>query len=225
MAAILQMTFFNPFCQLNILYFDSNLAHVGTEGSNWQSSLVQIMAWHEWQVTSHYLSQWWPTSMMPYGINGPQCVTKQSWWQWVTYIPYISYTDSNSFSHRMYLSCRNPAEGLVCKSTCCTSAVLMVSRSTDKISGEARQIKHNICDPINSVAPGRFGFHFKNAIFNFILLTGSFRSPHDNVLRWTSWNLTDDKSTFGLGNGLVPSGHKPSPQPLLIQFCVTIWRH
>ena len=29
----------------------------------------------------------------------------------------------------------------------------------------------------------------------------------------------------GSGNGLVPSGNKPLPEPMLTQFCITIWHH
>ena len=33
--------------------------------------LVQVMAWCH-QATSHYLSQWWHSSMSPYGLTWPQ---------------------------------------------------------------------------------------------------------------------------------------------------------
>ena len=38
-----------------------------------KSTLVQGMAWCR-QATSHYLSQCWPRSMMPYGLTRPQWV-------------------------------------------------------------------------------------------------------------------------------------------------------
>ena len=38
-----------------------------------KSTLVQVMAWCR-QATSHYLSQCWPSSMLPYGITRPQWV-------------------------------------------------------------------------------------------------------------------------------------------------------
>ena len=38
-----------------------------------KSTLVQVMAWCR-QATSHYLSQWWPRSLSPYGVTGPQWV-------------------------------------------------------------------------------------------------------------------------------------------------------
>ena len=37
-------------------------------------------------------------------------------------------------------------------------------------------------------------------------------------------DLTDDKSNIGSGNGLVPSGNKPLPEPMLTQFFVALWR-
>ena len=38
-----------------------------------QSTLVQVMAWCR-QATSHYLSQCWPRSLLPYGVTRPQWV-------------------------------------------------------------------------------------------------------------------------------------------------------
>ena len=45
------------------------------------------------------------------------------------------------------------------------------------------------------------------------------------VLKWMPMDLTDGKSTFCSGNGLVPSGNKPLPEPMLTQISVAIWRH
>ena len=38
-----------------------------------KSTLVQVMAWHH-QVTSHYVSQCWASSVLPYCITKPQSV-------------------------------------------------------------------------------------------------------------------------------------------------------
>ena len=43
-----------------------------------QSTLVQVMAWCR-QATSHYLSQCWPRSVLPYGVIRPQ-------WTWTCLI-------------------------------------------------------------------------------------------------------------------------------------------
>ena len=77
-----------------------------------KSALVEVMAWWH-QATSHYLSQYCPRSMMPYGVTRPQRVNLDCYlshysfiiqeimlkflihihWQWV-FIPYaILVTD------------------------------------------------------------------------------------------------------------------------------------
>ena len=43
-----------------------------------KSTLVQVMDWCR-QATSHYLSQRWPRSMLPYGITRPQWVNCAQW--------------------------------------------------------------------------------------------------------------------------------------------------
>ena len=45
-------------------------------------TLVQVMAWC-CQATSHYLSQWWPRYLSPYGVTRPQWV--HSWWNEMIY--------------------------------------------------------------------------------------------------------------------------------------------
>ena len=50
-----------------------------------QSTLVQVMAWCRY-ATSHYLSQFWPRSLSPYGVTRPQWVNSlwpgnRMWWQ------------------------------------------------------------------------------------------------------------------------------------------------
>ena len=42
-----------------------------------KSTLVQVMAWCR-QATSHYLRQWWPRSLSPYGVTRPQRVQCQN---------------------------------------------------------------------------------------------------------------------------------------------------
>ena len=64
----------------------------------------------------------------------------------------------------------------------------------------------------------------KNVIFNLALLIGILKSSYDNVLRWMSQDLTDDVN-IGSGNGLVPSGNTPLPEPVLTKISNAIWRH
>ena len=46
-------------CKIALRWMSKDLTH--------KSSLVQVTAWFH-QATSHYLSQWWPSSMSPHGI-------------------------------------------------------------------------------------------------------------------------------------------------------------
>ena len=46
------------------------------------STMVQVMAWCH-QATSHYLSQCWPRSMLPYGVTSQNELDKSStYWGW-----------------------------------------------------------------------------------------------------------------------------------------------
>ena len=46
-----------------------------------QSTLVQVMAWCH-QATSHYMSQYWPRSLLPYGVIKPQWVNGGVCWDY-----------------------------------------------------------------------------------------------------------------------------------------------
>ena len=78
---------------------------------------------------------------------------------------------------------------------------------------------------LNSLAHGKFEWNFRHVIFKQIL--------SDWWLRHLLWNCTNVNVTglhwwsinIGSGNGLVPSGNKPLPEPMLTQIYVAIWRH
>ena len=46
-----------------------------------KSTLVQVMAWCS-RAASHYLSQCWPSSMLPYGVTRPQWVNSMALETW-----------------------------------------------------------------------------------------------------------------------------------------------
>ena len=46
--------------------------------TDYQSTLVQVMALCR-QAASDYLNQYWPRSLLPYGVTRPQCVKQQQW--------------------------------------------------------------------------------------------------------------------------------------------------
>ena len=49
---------------------------------------------------------------------------------------------------------------------------------------------------INSLAPGRFQFNFRQVIFKLILMNGGWGISYEIALRWMPLDLTDDKSTL-----------------------------
>ena len=77
---------------------------------------------------------------------------------------------------------------------------------------------------LNSLAPGRFGCNAYSVIFK-LDLSINILSASEIDLRWMpkdSENTFDDVN-IGSGNGLVLSGSKPLPEPMLIQINVVIW--
>ena len=62
-----------PLGDLNKI-LDKLISVTGGWSISCKSTLVQVMAWCR-QATSHYLSQCWPSSLLPYGVSRPQCVS------------------------------------------------------------------------------------------------------------------------------------------------------
>ena len=80
----------------------------------------------------------------------------------------------------------------------------------------------------NSLAPGEFDYSLK--LVNFKLISTV------NILKYFLWNCYQVNATtgttshwslvnIGSGNGLVLSGNKPLPEPMLTKIPVAIWRH
>ena len=81
-------------------------------------------------------------------------------------------------------------------------------------------------DPhVNSLAPGRFQQNLTKTIFKLILVTAGLDISSEIALKWTLLGLSDDEVNIGSGNGLVPSGNKPLPEPMLTKVPAAIWRH
>ena len=77
---------------------------------------------------------------------------------------------------------------------------------------------------LNSLVPGDlFNFQISNFQANFGLLMAEvcLAKLLSVDSHWTSLI----KVSVGSGNGLVPSGNKPLPEPMLTQIYVTIWHH
>ena len=81
---------------------------------------------------------------------------------------------------------------------------------------------------VNSLAPGKCKRNFRHVIFKQILVIDDWGISCEIALIWMSLDFTDDQSTLniGSGNGLVPTGNKPLPEPMLTQIYVAtrpIW--
>ena len=74
------------------------------------------------------------------------------------------------------------------------------------------------CWKFNLLAPRGFEINFRELIFKQILVIDGGSISCEIVLTWTLKDLN-----IGSGNGLVPSGNKPLPEPMLTQFSVAIW--
>ena len=87
-----------------------------------------------------------------------------------------------------------------------------------------KHVESKILKHFNSLAPGRFQFNFRSVIFKLTIVNGGWGTlwncPQMNGTRPYWWWVN-----IGSGNGLVLSGTKPLPDPMLTQFYVTIWRH
>ena len=55
------------------IFCETTLRWMSLDLTDEKSTLVQVMAWCR-QATSHYLSQYWPRSLTPYGVTRPQWV-------------------------------------------------------------------------------------------------------------------------------------------------------
>ena len=86
--------------------------------------------------------------------------------------------------------------------------------------------KHNNClllptvfiNHVNSLAPGKFEWKFRNSIFKQILLIDGLGISCEIALIWMSLGLQWWSVNIGSGNSLVPTGTKPLSEPMLTQI-------
>ena len=55
---------------------------------------------------------------------------------------------------------------------------------------------HQLKIAFNSLAPGRFQFHFTKVIFKLILVNGGLGISYEIALRWMPEDFADDKATL-----------------------------
>ena len=70
----------------------------------------------------------------------------------------------------------------------------------------------------NSLTPGKFEWKFRYVIFKQILVIDGWGISCEVALIWMSLGLHWWSVNIGSGNGLVPSGNKPLPEPMLTQI-------
>ena len=78
---------------------------------------------------------------------------------------------------------------------------------------------------LNSLAPGKFEWNFRHVIFKQILVIDGWDFSCEITLIMKVTGLHWWSVNIGSGNGLVPSGNKPLPEPMLTQISVAISRH
>ena len=65
------------------------------------------------------------------------------------------------------------------------------------------------------LAPGKFEWNFRHVILKQILVYDGSGIFCEIALIWMLLDFTYDEVNIGSGNGLVPSGNKPLPEPML----------
>ena len=190
------------------------------------------MAWCR-QATGHYLSQCWPRSQLPYGVNRPQWVNLfapgRFEWNLVEVIfKIISVIDGWGISFEialiwMSLDFTDDQSTLVQVMAWCRQAASHYLGQCWPRS----QSPYGVTRPqwVNSLAPGIFKWNFVEIILKIISVIHGWGISFEIALRWMPLDIYSWEVNIGLGNGLVPSGNKPLPEPMLTQISVAIWRH
>ena len=81
---------------------------------------------------------------------------------------------------------------------------------------------HTCCSIIlGALTTGRCDNNFKIIIFKLITQNRSL----DTAVEWMPHDLFNDNSNTDSGNGSVPSGNKPLPEPMLAKIADVILRH
>ena len=73
-------------------------------------------------------------------------------------------------------------------------------------------------EPINSLATERCRSNYTSVFIKHILQMDNLSITCEIGLRWVPQGLADHID-IGQGNGLVLSGNKPLPEPMLTQIC------
>ena len=85
---------------------------------------------------------------------------------------------------------------------------------------DAARIRDGAMGSINTVRCQQNGCHFVEGIFKCILLKEKFI-----LIKISSWGSYWQFVSIGWGNGLVPEGTEPLPEPMLTKIHTAMWHH
>ena len=144
--------------------------------------------------------------------------TVLSWFPFMKSTGTLSTKESQRLDHMIGYRDRNPSNGRQTTPPSCHACIMWCRN----FCTTSKPVPSNFL--VNSLAPGKFEWNLGHVIFKQILVIDgwgmSWYCPNMNVtgLHWWSVNI-------GSGNGLVPSGNKPLPDPMLTQIFVATWHH
>ena len=161
------------------------------------------MAWCH-QTTSHYLKQSWPRSVSPCGMTRPQGISPMN----------NITTNKVCIFHGIYWKCNVSL-------LCLYMLLLRVVFQTLGLASEKSLMILNVSELYNLVPLTHWPLRHGVAVFKHRL-----KVNEHSLLNCSQVNATEHLGGYvnnGSGNGLVPSGNKPLPEPLSPQICFGIW--
>ena len=168
------------------MYLLWNFSHMKSlDLTDEKSTLVQVMAWC-CQATSHYLSQCWLRSMLPYGVTRPQWINSygpetrvfeelpghQQPWYWLYRINWSLFYMRKVLGYPCHLD------------------VEKLYKWKNISMFPAEYVAY-----INSLVPGRCGHNIWLVLFKLISRIDIFSNSCEIALRWMPPGLAGDLST------------------------------
>ena len=126
------------------------------------------------------------------------------------------------------LSTRTPSTTTIIATTCIFSTRISIWYFNIWLFQNRSSVSYSLFPPHDHSLthwPLEFVWDIIYVIFKRVLVFDGlghllWNCPNMNVTGLHWWSVNIDS-----GNGLVPSGNKPLPEPMLTQISVTIWRH
>ena len=173
-----------------------------------KSTLVQVMAWSR-QATSHYLDQCWPRSPTPYGVTRPQWVKlNQTLYKNISVLSYRHLHYRKSGIAQEWWSWEAYREIFLLANRVIFGFVHITSPP---------KVEHWLY-----LTHWPWEIWLKFYIFKLVFVINAevslLKLPSDEC-HWILWMINQHWFRYGL----VPSGNKPLPEPMLTQIYDTIW--